>query len=226
MLYLSVSSLRDYLACPKRFWWRSRKKSQPEINEYVLRGQIIHNAIETCDTLEDALEFAGNKYAKDFLSAGIPQDVEKMLYNYYEKIEPVLEVRNPDNIELMFKVKWNSNTFIVGKIDRISSDKTKLYDWKTSFRTPSTHTLHDPQFYVYQWAISKLYDVEPEVYYGHLMSGKLFRVDINEKMWYNIKYLINEVSGELQKRKYFPRVPGYQCESCFFKTVCWKEFKK
>lgn len=224
MLYLSVSSLRDYLACPKRYWWKTFARAVPVVNEYVIRGQIVHNAIEKCSNLEDALEFAEQEYSTDFLSDSLPDDVRKMIKNYYSKIEPTLDARNEDTVETTFKLKWSPDAFIVGKIDRMSQDKTKFYDWKTSFNKPNIHSLHDPQFYVYHWAIQRRWGVSSTPYYGHLMSGELFRVDINDEMWYNVKYLIDQAIDELLKINYYPRVAGYQCGSCFFKDICWSEF--
>jgi CRISPR/Cas system-associated exonuclease Cas4 (RecB family) len=240
MLYVSVSSIKDFLECKKRYWYRTHRKEASVLNQYVIRGSAVHEAIEAADNIEDAREYIRNYYSfraplfADVDGDGLTSAVDKMLVNYYEKINPTLGDYTSDLIEYKFEIPWSENITLVGKIDRITfaQPTPALFDWKTGTSNPNYFVTQDIQFYVYWWAFQQIWEdqMEPDVFYGHLYSGKLHKVDIIPELWYNIKALIDDAINELGWRgkdyDEYPRFPGYQCDSCFFKGICWNDLEK
>ena len=231
MLYLSVSAVKDYLACPKIYWYRVHKKEAFISDEFIFRGNVIHKVIETCDNEDDAILSLNNMYRNSYsytTDLKLKNELEaiKMVHNYYTLIEPYLGKRYPNVIEKQFKIPWSNNVYLVGKIDRFDLNTNKIYDWKTSMQPPDAYELQDMQFYVYTWAYEVLYRVKPTVYYGHLNSGTLFPIDIHDDMWYNIKRLIDELVIKLTDEKsFYPRLFGYKCKRCFYKGACLSDYE-
>lgn len=229
MLYLSVSALKDYLTCPKIYWYRVHKKQTFIPDRYIFRGNVVHEAIEKSSNEEDAIIIVNKLYRDNnkYTDSRVQDELEsvKMIHNYYTLIEPHLEKRNINNVEKMFKIPWKQNVYLVGKIDRIDSISHKIYDWKTAMTIPDAYELQDMQFYVYCWAYEMLNQKKPEIYYGHLYSGRLFPIDIHNDMWYNIRQLIDKTIIQLTTDEFYPRLFGYKCKRCFYKGVCWSDYE-
>jgi len=218
MLFLSVSAIKDYLVCPKIYWYRVHKKSTFVPDEYITRGNVVHKAIEVYNNFEDAMKFVKTSYPY----STPPGEIQTMLYNYYTDIEPQLPDKR--DVERTFKLVWSDDVYLVGKIDRITP--TSIYDWKTAIKPPDAYELQDMQFYIYWWAYRHIFKREPSVFYGHLYSGKLLPIDINEEMWYNIERLVNEIIGRLtDENSFYPRLFGYRCKRCFYKGVCLSDYE-
>lgn len=231
MLYLSVSAIKDYLQCPKIYWYRVHKKQAFVPDKYIIRGNIIHSAIEKCDNEDDAVLFIHTMYRENENYGTTADELEaiKMIHNYYTEIESCFSTRDRDYIEKSFKIPWNMyGVNIVGKIDRIDRETNSVYDWKTSIQLPDAYELQDMQFYMYAWAYEALYHEKPKVYYGHLYSGEILPIDIREDTWYNYKQLIRDIAYKLDTKEdseFYPRLFGYKCKKCFYKGVCWSDYE-
>lgn len=220
MLFLSVSAIKDYLVCPKIYWYRVHKKSTFVPDEYIIRGNVVHKAIEVCSSIEDAVQFVKTSYPY----STPPSEIQTMLYNYYTEIVPQLPDKRMEDVERTFKLAWSDDVYLVGKIDRITP--TSIYDWKTAIKPPDAYELQDMQFYIYWWAYNHIFKREPSVFYGHLYSGKLFPIDINKEMWYNIERLINDIINRLtDENSFYPRLFGYRCKRCFYRGVCLSDYE-
>lgn len=226
MLYLSVSAIKDYLLCPKIYWYRVHRKDAFVPTDYITRGNIVHKAIEKSFNLEGARKIVSDFYSdSNYVNSKASSEIDTMLTNYYTMIEPNLTSRPKSVIEQMFKIPWSNNVVLVGKMDRADT-LGNIYDWKTATKTPSVYELQDIQFYIYWWAYQQIYKKKPTVYYGHLYSGKLLPIDIHEDMWYNIKALVDEIANKLtDDNTDYPRLFGYKCNTCFYKGVCWSDYE-
>jgi len=82
----SYSSLNDYFTCPKMFWYRTYNKKRGVPNEYIIKGNSIHHAVEKCNNLGCAIEYLTHYYDNEsFISREIPSDVSRcveILYNH------------------------------------------------------------------------------------------------------------------------------------------------
>lgn len=225
----SYSSLNDYFTCPKLFWYRTFNKKKAVPNQYIIKGNSVHHAIEKNDTLEGALEYLSGFYDKDsFIDRDIPDDVLRCIKNYYEKIYPHLNEFDLKERSFRFPF-YDTGLLLLGKMDRVDHQSHIIYDWKTTVQTPDRYDLQDMQFYIYWMAYGQLFGEKPKVYYGHLYSGQLFAIDIRENLWYNeivgvIKKAVTEMKAK-EKDGFYPRLFGYRCKNCLYKGVCWQEYE-
>lgn len=239
-LRLSASSIKDYLECPKRFYYRTFHKDKSKVSNHVVFGSIVHEAIEEFDNGKDAVKWAVAQWAErmtpEFEFAEIkqvpkpPKSFTKMLGNYYTKIVPEFPIEKPQKTELFFEIPWSeitidgkkSEVIILGKIDKIAG--SNVYDWKTGARRPTKYQLQDFQFYLYSWAYEKMYGERPTVYYGHLNTGDIIPVQLNDYMRNDLASTVEHVVDNLRDER-FHRVTGYHCGNCFYREFCYGEME-
>jgi len=225
----SYSSLNDYFTCPKMFWYRTYNKKRGVPNEYIIKGNSIHHAVEKCNNLGCAIEYLTHYYDNEsFISREIPSDVSRCVENFYTIIYPHL--KETDLIEKSFRIPfYDTGLLLLGKMDRINVQDNVIYDWKSTTQAPDRYDLQDMQFYIYWMAYNQLYGEKPRVFYGHLYSGQIFPIDIRENLWYNdIIGLIKETLSEIKSKDkdgFYPRIFGYRCKNCLYKGVCWQEYE-
>jgi CRISPR/Cas system-associated exonuclease Cas4 (RecB family) len=233
---LSASSLKDYLECPRRFWYRVNRASEAETNDDMLFGSLVHSAIERYSNKDEATAFFWRKWKEikdnSFLPDDIkktPKSVNKIMDGYYDKILPKLS-SNPDVVkELFFKAPFDNigkdKIVLIGKIDRI--DSGMIYDWKTSYNRPTEYTIQDIQFYMYDLAYNILNNTPPiGIFYGHLYTGTLYPVELKDSLRENLRELILKVADEIRSVDRYPAITGYQCNRCLFKNICFRELDK
>jgi CRISPR/Cas system-associated exonuclease Cas4 (RecB family) len=234
-LRLSASSIKDYLECPKRFWYRTYQREKAKVSNHVVFGSIVHEAIEEFDDGKEAVKWALSQWDErmtpefEFAEMGVPKPPKsftKMLGNYYTKIVPVLPDEKPYEKELFFEVPWErtplSNVVIIGKIDLIAG--LNIYDWKTGNRKPSKYILQDFQFYLYEWAYEKMYGRRPKVHYGYLNAGELIPINMNDELRNDVGNTIESVIYNIKEENYH-RVTGYQDGNCFYRDHCYSEME-
>ena len=234
MIYLSATFIKDFLACSYRAKLRRDVPESAIINDEAIFGGIVHEAIEKFTEYDPALEFCLSEWDRikntnNFMKEDKkpPKSFRKMLQGYFEKIYPNL---NPDGfkkvrLEHKFEVSWGKGVTLIGKMDRVETgDFTEIYDWKTSMKPPDIYDLSDLQFYIYYIAHKMIHGDEPTVYYGHVYSGMLHRIDINPDLVYNTERLVDHVAARLASGEAY-RVTGYQCRSCFYRMPCYNEIR-
>lgn len=165
-----------------------------------------------------------------------PKSFRTMFKNYIEEISPWLS-KDDVEIESFFSIDIENELGIpikfVGKLDRVEEGK-KIIDWKTSGKPPDKYDLVDTQFIAYAWAYEHMFDTRPEVYYGHLGTGKLYNIEYDnvhldefEKLLdRSIETVYNMVKVEQrQEGAGFPRSMGYDCRNCPFNATCFAELE-
>lgn len=226
-LYLSASSMKDFMDCSYRFYLRREHKDSAEITDDIIFGRIVHEAIEKYDDEEHAVAWANDEWEREKSEGNAsfvtivrepPKSFRVQLSNYYNKIVPLLGPRATALVEWKFEYIWAPNVWIIGKMDRIDNDI--IYDWKTGNRLPDKYTLRDFQFYLYYLMYGKIFKRAPRaVVYGHLATGQLLPLDINEELVYNASRLVDRVVADITERPAERRF-GYHCKSCLYKTKC------
>jgi CRISPR/Cas system-associated exonuclease Cas4 (RecB family) len=223
-IYLSASSLKDFIACNRKLYYRFNK-GDIEVQETkdMIVGNIVHYAIEKFWDLYPGASFYMIGECKKLL----PNDTESVDYAlacyriYVENFKKFLSY--DDDIEYKFKVPFEKDVFIVGKMDRISQGR--VFDWKTD-RRPLTNVSNEVQFILYNWAFKKQFGANPSgVYYASLMNGSLIRYSSDPV---NEDALFTEVIPQaLQaiKNKEYPRNGIFRrsCCKCPYVGVCLKE---
>jgi len=232
VIRLSATSIKDYLECPQRFWYRTNRPEKAVFSKHVIFGGIVHEAIEKFDEPGPAVDWAfdqwderaGGHFAKR--ASRPPKDFSRMLGNYYFTIAPKLKAERIDKTEYFFRIPWtywnkDEKIEIVGKWDRIID--SKLIDWKTSGYRPSQYQLHDIQFYTYEWAYEAIFGERPEIYYGFLQDAELIKIDMKDVLRKNYFTVVNRILDNINKPSF--RVTGYQCKECFYRNICFTEME-
>jgi len=238
----SYSSTKDFWECAKRYHYRVTTPDSAVPNEHMVFGKIVHSSIERYEKYDKSItklvgwslhEWEREMATSSFLEGKIPRppkSFKRMYENYIHIIKPKLpakdiEVEKFFKISLAYSPDGETKISFVGKIDRI--DSGGIYDWKTSERLPDTYELHDNQFFAYWWAYRKLYGENPSrIVYGHLGSGNLYNIDMSVSLLRNFENLLDkttEVVYNAWRMERFPRIIGYQCKRCPFRSICFRE---
>ena len=220
-LYISASALKDYISCNRKLYYRLNKGTIEiqETKEMVV-GNVVHYAIEKYWDLYPAASF----YMIDTLKKLLPGDTESLDYAlacyriYAENFKKFLSY--DDRVEDRFKIPFEKDVFVVGKMDRIS--KGRVFDWKTD-RKPLISISKEIQFILYNWAFKKMFGANPSgVYYASLLNGSLIRYSSNANVEASlfeeiIPSFIRDVKNkEYTKNGLFRRA----CPWCQYSKVC------
>lgn len=231
-MYLTATSIKDYLDCPQKLEYRFEGR-ESDYNAYFVRGSIVHEIIEdpTILTAEQAMKRFISRFStvvsetdpefpfRTSFSSMMRQS-EQMLDNYYNKIN--IEEPKIKEVELFFDITIGDIVF-KGKIDQIRGNS--IYDWKTSTKPLDERSKNaDYQFTLYGMAYKELYGRYPDkIYYGHLYSGKLIDMP-RTKRDYEYMYEVAEQVATSVESNYFPRSYGkYKCGLCPYKRHCFYE---
>lgn len=224
-IYISASLLDDFILCNRKVYYRLNKPEDSVQNKEMVLGEIVHKAIELhYNSSTDAIAYI----EKEVLSrlGGNSEDV-KFAWNcwltYYTNFYKFLSV--DDKVEVKFKIPFDKDIFVVGKMDRISDGK--VFDWKTT-RNPPTNISGSVQFILYNWAYRKIYNREASgVYYASLTKGNL------------IRYVSNGLSEQVMLKELIPQAvfaikngdytrSGVFTKSCFrctYSEKCLEEYR-
>ena len=236
-MYLTASSIKDYLDCPQKLEYRLHGESSTP-NAYFLRGTVVHEII--ADRSIDNPTKAKEVFFEEFSRLVVENDPEfpfrttftsmvkesnKMLDNYYLKIDPAFDAPLPEHIEMFFEVTIGGQVF-KGVIDQIREDS--VFDWKTTVKPLDPVTRNaDYQFTLYGLAYKELFGKYPKnIYYGHLYSGEVHKLERTEADYEYLKEVANQVDFSM-KNDIFPRnYSKYGCALCQYKHLCFDEDDK
>jgi CRISPR/Cas system-associated exonuclease Cas4 (RecB family) len=168
-VYLSASSISDFIKCPQKVLYRL-KKTVPEIpNKDMITGKIIHFALEKgWDNRERANSIIEQECEREKLKKYDETRLKFMVDMFFLNFKHL--VAESDFIEYRFKIPLYDDVFIVGKMDRIS--KGYVYDWKSG--RVATKLYNDVQCIIYEWAFQKLFQKDPNgVRVAALSTGEL-----------------------------------------------------
>jgi predicted RecB family nuclease len=225
MIYLSASSISDFLACSKRYKFRifDSDFAEKELgNTRQNVGIVVHKILE--DRWDHRDDVYNSKLISDYkiTDPALIKLIGICLNNFYRTMVPLLNYQ--DKSEYSFKIKYNKDVNIVGRMDRITKDGT-IYDWKTSSELP-TSIDSDIQFILYHWAYKQLFNKEPQnIFLVSLLKNRLVKYSINN---FYYQQLMEEVVPSLIKditNKTFYREGIYKniCKNCAFKRICLEE---
>lgn len=224
MIHLSPSSIKDYLTCTKRFYYRYNFSELGIQTEAMAVGNLIHKVIES--------------YWND--SAAGYNSLDKMLVEFnvnpinLKKIRFCLDVfyssyvgmlTPEDGIEESFKFKHPLDVQITGRFDRRVPNSNILIDWKTGDKVPYTIN-NDIQFILYHIAYKKLYNKTPVIYMINLPKNKV--VSYTHTFRYEdelMNQIIPDIVDNMKEAKSYTRGGYYNnaCGNCIFKQACWEE---
>ena len=218
-VYLSASSIADFIACPQKVLYRL-KKTVPEIpNKGMTIGRIVHSAIEKgWNNKERAYSIIHEEVKANNLKKTDNTNMEFMVDMFFLNFRQRLG--DNDLIEFKFKLPLYDDVFIVGKMDRIT--KGNLLDWKTTSKLPSKLG-NDVQCIIYDWAYQKLFDKKANsICVAGLSTGELipYKEDIlcTKELFDNvIPRMIKTVRHETYERL---GLYNHSCFMCAYKAGC------
>lgn len=219
-LYVSASSISDYLDCPRRVHYRLYNPDAGVQNRYMLMGTVAHKVLEVGWETEQLAREVLEKEAKAVsLTQKEIAKQQHYLKNFFFYFRSMLHP--DDEIEKMFKLKLYDDVYLVGKLDRIS--KNSVFDWKTSTTVPKNLS-NSAQFIIYKYAYEKIYGSPPaSLYLAGLSNGELINYVADykfedEMFFYVIPNMVSDIrAGRL------PRFRGMfknKCRMCSYNLDC------
>ena len=168
-IYLSASSINDFIRCPQKVLYRIEKTVKEIPNRDMIKGVVMHTVLEKeWRNRDSAVELLQSESKKSKLTRTEHNHLGFMLDMFFLNFRRTL--KESDLVEYRFKLPLHSDVFIVGKMDRIS--EKSIIDWKTSSRI-SSRLGNDPQCIIYEWAYNKIYGENPaSVLVASLSTGQ------------------------------------------------------
>ena len=214
-VYVSATAIKDYLSCSKKLYWRTNFPETAVVNEYMHIGTVVHRAIEMFwDRGDIAFDYVQNELENI-------NDIHalKCITNFSNNFAHLLS--EEDEIEVKFKMFLGDDTYLVGKIDRISNGV--VYDWKTA-RKPPRNIDKDIQFMLYYLAYKSMYEKAPNaVMYGALTNGTLINYTPDEHLLGVLQdEIIPEVVNALRNNTFYKHgvFESSTCRGCIYRDVC------
>lgn len=215
MIYLSASSIKDFLSCERKYWYRRFHSDQRATSIEADTGTAVHDVIETYWN-NSVSGMSRITYYPEIDTVKASQALEI----FYEKFVSLLSSK--DKIEKKFSIEWTPNVKFVGTMDRITPNGI-IYDWKTNKRLP-VDLSSDPQFILYNYAYRVMNGRPPaSVYFASLTYGRLIKFKYNKtKEDILLDEIIPDMLEHIGRNKFNPTglYRFTTCRHCFFKEHC------
>lgn len=224
MIKLSASSIKDWLVCPQRYFWRTAHPELVVPTPAMYAGTIVHELLEKEWANPKIEEVAKEKVKSE--ERIVSEKVLTSIHNY-QKYLHMFSLKNDDLIEHHFNITLKKGVVLTGVIDRITTNGI-LIDWKTN--KINTYKLDtDVQFLIYNFAYKHLFKRNPtQVVMLNLYLDKITRLGIDAKRNEEILFdnIIPSIIRQI-KAKNFPYngVFSDSCRWCAYKDACMPELK-
>lgn len=218
-IYLSASSISDFIKCPRKVMYRI-KKTVPQIaSKEMSMGSIVHKALELGWRERDvAYAIMKDEAKKAGVAKADTYTMEFCLDMFFLNFRPLL--KEDDLIEWSFKLPLYDDVFIVGKMDRISGGN--VFDWKTG--QTANNLSYDVQCILYDWAYRKQFEKSASsICIASLKKGELipyFRDELYVDEIFNniIPRMIRTIKNEWWDERL--GLFNHSCFRCPFKEGC------
>lgn len=168
MIQLSATSIKDFVECEMRHFYKLTSPETVVPTKEMLLGTAMHSILEkepSGDMLENIV-MERNKLPKD------PYwDKLYHFHNIYLKSFEHLPGKQ-DIIESSFAIPYDRGVVLAGRFDRIIPQSNIIIDWKTSTK-PAKTLSNEIQAIIYNYAYTFLYKTEPKIYFAYLNTGDL-----------------------------------------------------
>jgi len=224
-------------ACPYAAFLRYEAGMRSKTTDALALGNSLHLALEEGHKQPEwSLDFVGNKFLTEYRRIIEDEEVYvtwpkmkkqeaeglEMLELFTRGIEQGKIPAIPYASEKEFKLPFEDEIVVVGKIDRIDFDDDGEYiviDYKSGSREPDAWFLdHDLQFTTYAWAGYELFGKLPkELRWHHLRNGKQL---VTHRTMKDIEELQRMLHNALEMNRRDIRYRIYHSQVCN-----WCEFK-
>lgn len=230
--YLSVSRCRQYLECPRRYWFTYEEGIRSDA-DHLKFGRIIHRTLEEFhrgERQEDILDIFERKWRnEDLLPISFYQDGREILRRYTDDPDnfrfPILKDEHGPVLEREVRVEVAPGVPLVAvfdRIDEISDDTIEVVDYKTSRVPLDEYELEDDlQLKVYALVARKLYPQYEQVIttLNYLRHGRVSTLALSEEDEVVADYLAGVYERILSDNDPKPRINGF-CSWCEGKDRC------
>lgn len=227
---LSASSIKDFMLCSKRYYYRINYPEASIQTASMKTGTVVHNVIEkalnsTYETVfaigEQALKSL-NLSEKEYKVGANKLDLSiKNYYNFFTEL-----TAEDDLIEQNFKILFDNNVYLVGRIDRLSVRRRMVIDWKTNYKDP-LFIDNDVQFQLYKYAYTSLYKEKPlSVLYANLFTGRLISLRDSDETWYIhlLESLIPSIVYKIKNNEFAREgIEKNICKHCQYNEKCFRD---
>lgn len=235
MKSLSYSSMSMYLDCPAKYKFRYVDKIPQQPKHFFSFGTCVHDALEFFYSVpeETPMPLASllAYYKQHWITEGY-KDIKQM-NEYFTKGEGILTdfyEKHISKFRLPFFTEYRFDLVVQGvpvvgyidRMDRTSSGKLHIIDYKTGNAFTKNRLEQDNQLTMYQMACEELLGMKVEsLTFYHLNSGTPFTTTPRSAETIQIlKNQIVEVSNSI-RQNLFVATPEYKkCSWCDFKTIC------
>lgn len=218
-IYISASSLKDYIECSQKVYYRLDKQVVQTQTREMHIGLVTHSILEHgWRDLDTACDLLDSKLVSENLTKADAELVYGFIRTFFESFRPY--IGDNDLIEYKFKVKLQDGVYLVGKMDRISDGN--VYDWKTTARPPKSIS-DDVQFMLYESAYRTVFKESPKsVAYASLSQGKFIPYVSNKHYEYEVfNKIIPNMIRDMRSGNYFREgIFRSKCYRCPYKEVC------
>lgn len=216
-IYLSASSITDFVRCSKKVEYRFKKPFPELISKGMLLGKIAHYVLETGWKDKDtANAILAEQVKKHRIQQADINSLSFYVDMFFLNFRDFL--KDDDMIEHQFKIPLYDDVFLVGKMDRISNGT--VFDWKTTSKV-SKSLSNDIQCIVYDFAYRSLFDKTASgVCIGWLPKGQLIPF-VRDELYYR------EVFSNIVPRMIKTiRSDNFEKTGMFNHSCFWCQYKK
>lgn len=226
MILLSASSIKDFISCERKYWYRRFASDKGAKTEETARGLAVHKALEKySNNKSKALKYV-TRYSESVINT---EKAEQAVLNFFDKFKEF--TTNKDEIEQKFKIPYRPeysivrDVNIIGMFDRVTPEGI-IFDWKTNRSLPRNLN-NDPQFMLYHHAYTVLHNKPPAaVYFASLTAGRLLKFKFDGQL-FNILYteVIKDMIDTINSKKFNPTglFRYTTCKFCFFREHCHEQ---
>lgn len=222
MISLSASLIRDFLVCNKRADYRLHYAGEAVASKEMTIGTIVHSVLENQWSDKTKALALASELIK---SHNLKSDTDKVYDNVssFFDLFPANYFSKTDLIEKYFKIKYQDNFYLTGKMDRVHKDM--IFDWKTG-RRPPENLDHDVQMILYYLAYKKMYNKVPTCVYVSLSNKKLYYFKPLDSIINEFENKILPAVAKSIEHGQFIRTGLFAykaCEYCAFNNICYTE---
>jgi RecB family exonuclease len=190
-VFLSPSSIKDFLHCSRMFYYRKNNPEESVSTQDANIGTVVHAVTEKYwDNQEASVDYVTKQIKELSIDGDGSRKIYERLDTFYNKIPEVTRtLKHNDLIELYFEEKLTDNVVIRGKMDRVIVDDDVVIDWKTG--TTKKNINNDVQFILYYVMYQKIFGHYPSA----VKQVNLAKAEVS--LFYPTKEYINTLLNEV-----------------------------
>jgi CRISPR/Cas system-associated exonuclease Cas4 (RecB family) len=215
MIKLSASSIKDFIQCPARMFFRHNSTEESIQTPAQALGSAVHKVVELSAFVENKVL---TERVKVDYNVQDERKFSRCLNNFYYSYSPLLT--KDDGVETKFEFDLNG-VRIQGMMDRIIFSEGVIFDWKTSEVCPENID-NDIQFMLYYLAYKDIFKQEPSVYYISLAKNKRVQFYPREGLIRNLTEIVIPNIKFAVEQKWYPNwgMFGNACTYCSYRKEC------